>query len=106
MAAPVVLPDAASVAIGFVAGSASLPESALASLNALAVRRAGRGITVAGFGDAAEADQTAQANALPLAWERSGTIARVLQAAGVPEAALTITARATGHGGVARIAEP
>jgi hypothetical protein len=29
----------------------------------------------------------------------------VLQAAGVPESALSITARASGHGGVARITD-
>ena len=102
--APLLLPVGAPVTVGFVEGSATVPEASIPPLKALAAQRAGRSIAVAGFGDAPEADQAAQSRALPLAWERSGAIARVLQAAGVPESALTVTAQGSGHGGVARIA--
>jgi hypothetical protein len=99
------LPPGAPVSVGFTEGSATLPDAMIPALRTLAAQRAGRQIAVAGFGDAPEADQGAQSRALPLAWERSGAIARVLQAAGVPESALSITARASGHGGVARITD-
>ncbi len=103
--AAVVLPAGAPVAVSFADGSAALPDAAIPQLKALAAQRAGRPIAVAGFGGAAEADQADQSRVLPLAWERSGAIARALQAAGVPEAAITVTAQATGRGGVARLAE-
>lgn len=106
-AAPVAqpLPPGAPVAVAFADGSASLPEGARVQLRTLAERRGGRTIQVAGFGSAAEGDTAGQSRALPLAWERAGAIAGALQAAGVPANALSISARATGQGGLARIAE-
>ena len=103
--AAVAVPTGAPVAIGFADGSATLPDAVIPRLKALAAQRAGRRIAVAGFGGAADADQASQSRALPLAWERSGAIARALQAAGVPEGAITVTAQATGRGGIARLAE-
>lgn len=105
--APVVaaLPPGAPVAVAFADGSATLPDAARAQLRTLAERRAGRSIVVAGYGSAAEGDTAGQSRALPLAWERAGAIAGALQAAGVPAGALSVSARATGQGGVARIAQ-
>ena len=95
----------APVTVAFAEGGAELPAAARTALAALAAGRAGRPIAVAGFGEAPEGDPAAQSRALPLAWERAGAIARALQAAGVPEAALTVTANAAGRGGAARLAE-
>jgi outer membrane protein OmpA-like peptidoglycan-associated protein len=103
--AVVPLPQGAPVAVAFADGSASLPDAARTQLRTLAERRAGRPILVAGYGSAAEGDTAGQSRALPLAWERAGAIAGALQAAGVPANALSVSARATGQGGVARIAE-
>ncbi len=103
-AAPV-LPPGAPVTVAFADGAAELPAAARTALIALAGVRAGRTIVVAGFGEAPEGDPAAQSRALPLAWERAGVIARALQAAGVPEAALNVTASAVGRGGAARLTE-
>jgi hypothetical protein len=99
------LPPGAPVAVAFADGSASLPDTARSQLGELAGRRGSRAILIAGFGGAAEGDTADQSRVLPLAWERAGAISAALQAAGVPANALTISARATGQGGIARIAQ-
>jgi len=105
--APVVAPiqPGVPVTVAFAAGSAELPTAAVVGLRALAAQRGSRPIAVSGYGEAPAGDTAAQAAALPLAWQRAGAIAQALQAAGVPEASLSVTAEAAGHGGVARIAE-
>jgi outer membrane protein OmpA-like peptidoglycan-associated protein len=81
-----------------------LPDDARARLRQLAQQRGTASIEVTGYGDATSAAADAQTAALPLAWSRAQAISGVLQDAGVPPAALRITAEAGGHGGVARIA--
>jgi outer membrane protein OmpA-like peptidoglycan-associated protein len=105
--APVVAPfvPGAPVALAFPPGSAILPDGAAATLRALAATRAGRDMRVVGHGEANAADAASQAAVLPLAFARARSIATALAQAGVPPAALRVSAEATGRGGVARIAE-
>jgi outer membrane protein OmpA-like peptidoglycan-associated protein len=98
------LAPGAPVAVGFAEGSAVLPASARAQLVTLAQRRGAAAIAVAGYGGAWDSDPAAQSAALPLARERAQAIVIALQAAGVPDSALLVTAEALGRGGVARIA--
>lgn len=108
-AAPVAMPPppvaGAPVAIGFAPGSAALPPDALPALRALAARRAGRTIMVAGYGDAPAADIATQAGSLDLALARSRAIAVGLAQAGVPISAIDQESKAIGSGGLARIVE-
>lgn len=94
-----------AVAVAFAPGSAALPPDAMASLRALAARRAGRAVQVAGFGDAQAADIATQAAALDLALARSRAIAVALAQSGVPISAIDQDAKAIGSGGTARIVE-
>ena len=94
-----------AVAVAFAPGSAALPPDAMASLRALAARRAGRAVQVAGFGDAQAADIATQAAALDLALARSRAIAVALAQSGVPISAIDQDAKAIGNGGIARIVE-
>lgn len=94
-----------AVAVAFAPGSAALPPDAMVSLRALATRRAGRNIQVAGFGDAAAADIATQAVALDLALARSRAIAVGLAQNGVPISAIDQESKAIGSGGLARIVE-
>ena len=108
-AAPVAPPAApvagAPVTVGFAPGSAALPPDVLPALRALAARRAGRAILVAGFGDAPAADIATQAGALDLALARSRAIAVGLAQSGVPISAIDQESKAMGSGGLARIVE-
>ncbi len=94
-----------AVAVAFAPGSAVLPPNALASLRALAARRAGRTIQVAGFGDAQAADIATQVAALDLSLARSRSIAVALAQNGVPISAIDQDSKAIGSGGIARIVE-
>jgi hypothetical protein len=98
-------PTATAVAVAFAPGSAELSLLDSRNLRDLAARRAGHAIVVAGYGDAPAGDQTRQADSLGVAWQRAAAIARGLAAAGVPAAAMEVTARATGQGGEARLAD-
>lgn len=108
-AAPTLAPALAAagpaVAVAFAPGSAALPLDAMPSLRALATRRSGRTIQVAGFGDAAAADIATQAASLDLALARSRAIAVGLAQSGVPISAIDQDSKAIGSGGFARIVE-
>jgi hypothetical protein len=95
---------ATAVAVAFLPGSVELSPVGSRDLRSLAARRTGRTVIVAGYGDAPEGDPARQADALAVAWQRAAAIARGLAAAGVPAAAMEVTARATGQGGQARLA--
>jgi hypothetical protein len=95
---------ATAVAVAFPSGSIELSPVGSRDLRSLAAHRAGRTVIVAGYGDAPEGDPARQADALEVAWQRAAAIARGLAAAGVPAAAMEVTARATGQGGQARFA--
>ena len=71
-----------------------------AALRALAVARGAASIRVGGFGEQAGTPNPA---ALTLAVRRARRIADALTAAGVPPAAITMTAAATGSGGFAQL---
>ncbi len=103
--APALIAAGPAVAVAFAPGSAALPPDAMASLRALATRRSGRAILVAGFGDAAAADVATQAGSLDLALARSRAIAVALAQSGVPIAAIDQESKAIGSGGFARIVE-
>lgn len=92
-----------SVEIGFDPNSDTLPGSALAQLKLLSRTRGLGTIIVTGHGDVDGTDAQTQAAGLPLALARARAIAAYLMATGVPPGAVTITAEAQGHGGVARI---
>jgi outer membrane protein OmpA-like peptidoglycan-associated protein len=91
------------VVVGFPAGSADLPQAAVAPLKDLAQKRGGSSIAVTGYGEAASSEPAAQSAALPLALARARAIAAGLQAAGVPASAIRLTAEAAGDGGAARL---
>jgi hypothetical protein len=103
--APAPVAAGPAVAVAFAPGSAALPPDAMASLRALATRRGGRTIQVAGFGDAAAADIATQAASLDLALARSRAIAVGLAQSGVPISAIDQESKAIGSGGLARIVE-
>lgn len=92
------------VPVGFVAGSAEMPSTALASLKELARRRGAAVIDVTGFGEATSSSPAEQAAALPLAWARARTVAASLATAGVPLLYIRIDAQAIGQGAVASLA--
>ena len=94
----------APVGIAFAAGSAVLPEGALAALRRLGGSRAGHAIWAVGYGESATADAAGQAATLALAFARARAIASALAQSGVPPDAIRLTGEAIGRGGVARIA--
>ncbi len=111
VAPPVVAPapaprlPRAPVAVAFPAGSATLPAEAVAALQALVRARGPSDLMVSAFGEAEGVSAEQQSAALELAFARAQAIAGVIRRAGVPDAALRVTAEALGRGGVARLAE-
>ena len=101
--APVVTRARASAQFSFAPGSATLPEAADGALRALAARSAGGPIAVTAGGDARSAAPDAQGAALPLALRRTGAIAAVLIAAGVPSGSIRAQAVAPGRDASARL---
>ncbi|MDT7951151.1 MAG: hypothetical protein RQ966_06560 [Acetobacteraceae bacterium] len=103
--APVVLRARPSIRFDFPPGSAALPASAEPGLRALAAQRAGGPIAVTAGGDASSAAPDAQGAALPLALRRTGAIAALLIAAGVPSTAIRSQAVAPGREASARLVD-
>ncbi len=95
----------APVAVAFAAGSATMPAGAAAELQSLARARGPSDLMVAGFGEAEGVSAEQQTAALGLAFARAQAIASVFRQAGVPAAAVRVTAEALGRGGVAKLAE-
>jgi hypothetical protein len=100
VAAPVKPPDGAPVSFAFPPKSAILSSSSENALRAMAAARGTAMVLVGGFGGPGEAQDAA---ALTLALWRARRIADALTAAGVPPAAITLTASAGGSGGFAQL---
>jgi outer membrane protein OmpA-like peptidoglycan-associated protein len=94
-----------SVSVPFADGSAQLPPSASAPLQALAAKRGDATIAVVGYGEASAATPDAQSTALTLGLARAQAMATALTAAGVPAGSVQIDAQAIGHGGSARLVQ-
>ena len=95
----------AGVAVAFAPGSAELPAAADPALRALAVRRGEAGVLVTADGEARGATTQAQAAGLDLALRRARAIADAVVRAGVPEAAVRLSAAGLGRGASARLVE-
>jgi outer membrane protein OmpA-like peptidoglycan-associated protein len=94
------LPDGPPILLAFKSDSAILNADGQAALQALAVARGSATIRVGGFGEQIAAPDAA---ALQLGVARARRIADALTAAGVPPAAITMTASAGGYGGFAQL---
>ena len=101
--APVVVRARPGTRFSFAPGSAALPDAADSALRALAVRSAGGPIAVTAGGDARSTAPDAQGAALPLALRRTGAMAAVLIAAGVPSGSIRSQAVAPGREASARL---
>ena len=93
----------APLAVPFALGSAVLSTGGDRAVQAFGRTRGTRAVAVTGYGDAASDDTTAQATALPLAFDRARAVAASLGRAGVPAAALRIAGEAVGHGATAKL---
>lgn len=92
-----------TVTIGFAEGSAKLPVSAHAAIQALAMRRGAHMVQVTGYGESRPGTPVAQESALELGWERASALADALTNAGVPRASIVPAAQAAGRGGAIRL---
>ncbi len=92
-APPVTPPVAPPVAIGFAPGSALLPDAEMAKIRAVAAARGAASVVACGFGG----------GQLPLGLARARRLADALTAAGVPPAAIRLTASASGSGGFVQL---
>jgi outer membrane protein OmpA-like peptidoglycan-associated protein len=88
--------DRAAVSLAFAPGSAIISSKTAQALAALAQTRGGATILAGGFGEQADAPD---ATSLILALNRARAIADALTAAGVPPAAIILSAAAAGSGG-------
>jgi outer membrane protein OmpA-like peptidoglycan-associated protein len=104
-ASPPAANAANAVSVTFVSGSADLPETAAATLKALAARRGSGVIAVTGYGDASSKAPGAQSAALTLGLLRAQAMAAALASAGVPRSAVQVDAEAIGRGGAARLVQ-
>jgi outer membrane protein OmpA-like peptidoglycan-associated protein len=89
------------VVLGFAPGSALLNHQAANALIGIAATRGAAAVLVAGFGDAA--GPPGDTAALNLALARAARLAAGLTAAGVPPAAIRLTAAAAGSGGYVQL---
>ena len=94
------LPDGPPILLAFDPKSAILNIDGQAALKALALARGDAMVRVGGFGEQNSAPDGA---ALRLGVARARRIADALTAAGVPPAAITMTASADGYGGFAQL---
>ena len=89
--------------VEFVGQSATLTETALEQVKALAAARGQQAIAITGRGDASSSDAVAQAAAVGLGLRRAQAIATALVAEGVPNRVLRLNAQAAGRGGDLRL---
>ena len=104
-AVPTAAAPPVGVAVAFAPGSAELPAAAEPALRALAGRRGEAGVLVTADGEARGATTQAQAAGLDLALRRARAIADAVVRAGVPEAAVRLSAAGLGRGASARLVE-
>ena len=91
-------PTGTSAAIVFPEQTASLSQPATEEVKAFASKRGNGTISVTGYGDSASSDPDAQSAALNLGLSRAQSIEQALKAAGVPGAAIRVSAEASGRG--------
>ena len=102
---PVSATAATPLAIGFPANSAVLSPPDETALRSLANRRGSHQVEVVGFGDVTDATPQVQAEGVDLALARARAIVASLNAAGVPQTAIRMSAQADGRGGAARLVD-
>ena len=93
------------LAVGFPANSAVLSPPDETALKDLATRRGSHHVEVVGFGDVTDATPHVQAEGVDLALARARAIVAALNAAGVPQTAIRMSAQADGRGGAARLVD-
>lgn len=105
VAPPVITIPGRSVGVTFLTGSILISGPDATALRALAAARGGKAVAVVGYGEATSFAANIQTQALRLALRRAAAIAGLLGSAGVPVAAMRITADPFGRGGSAQLVD-
>jgi outer membrane protein OmpA-like peptidoglycan-associated protein len=92
-----------STTIVFQEGASNLSQAATDEVKAFAAKRGNGTIAITGYGDSPSSDPEAQSAALHLGLSRAQSILEALKGAGVPGAAIRVSAEASGRGASLRL---